>query len=80
MTPLTNVLDTVNNVAGIPATGNTPVAFTHTSDVAKYVAASVDQPKWNEATTVIGDKVTWNEFLRLAEEAKGESRPSPSRG
>ena len=72
MTPFTLFIDMANNAAGIPGSGNVPVAFTHTTDVAKYVVTILDSPKWDETTTVIGDKVTWNEFVRLAEEIKGE--------
>ena len=74
MNQLTNVLDATNNAAAIPGDGNTPVTFTYTGDVAKYVVAAVDLPKWDEFSNVIGDKVTWNEFVRLAEEAKGKSQ------
>ncbi|KAK0713431.1 hypothetical protein B0T26DRAFT_858083 [Lasiosphaeria miniovina] len=69
--PLVFWLDMVNNAAAIPGSGNTPVIFTHTSDVGKFVAASLDLPKWEPDTFVYGDRVTWNEFLHLAEQAKG---------
>lgn len=57
--------------AVIPGTGNTPVTFTHTLDIAEYVAASLDLPKWELESYVIGDVVTWNEFLSIAEETIG---------
>lgn len=47
--------------------------FTHSTDLAKYVAASLDLPKWEADYFVYGDRLTWNEFVRLAEEAKGMS-------
>lgn len=53
-----------------------PVAFTHTSDVAKYVAALLDLDMWEPESFVFGDKVTLNEFLHLAEAAKGTRRSS----
>lgn len=64
-------LDIPNNAAAIPGSGNTPSAFTHTKDVGKFVAASLDLEKWEPDTFIIGDKVTWNEFLQHAEAAKG---------
>ncbi|KAK0653162.1 hypothetical protein B0T16DRAFT_455471 [Cercophora newfieldiana] len=70
-TPLVNWLDIPNNAAAIPGSGNVPAVFTHTTDVAKFVAASLDLPKWEKETFIYGDKLTWNEFLKLAEEAKG---------
>ncbi|KAH6961727.1 hypothetical protein BKA56DRAFT_424379, partial [Ilyonectria sp. MPI-CAGE-AT-0026] len=71
MGPSTMVLDIPNKTAAIPGTGDVPVVFTHTTDVAKYVAASLDLAKWEPVTYIVGDKVTWNEFLHLAEEATG---------
>jgi hypothetical protein len=65
-------VDVANNVAGIPGTGDVPIVFTHTFDVAKFVAALVGVPDWPERSTVIGDKKSWNEFVAIAEEVKGE--------
>lgn len=65
------VVDIEYNKAAIPGDGNTPVTFTHTFDVAEFVAASLELPSWEKESYVIGDSVTWNEFLRLAEEVKG---------
>jgi hypothetical protein len=71
MAPAAVVLDIANNSAAIPGSGNVPVVLTHSSDVARFVVALMKQPRWEKDSYVIGDKVTWNEFLRLAEEAKG---------
>ncbi|KAK6824908.1 NAD(P)-binding protein [Apiospora arundinis] len=57
--------------AAIPGSGNVPVVFTCTSDIARYVARLVGLPKWGKDSFVVGDKVTWNEFLGFAEEATG---------
>ncbi|KAF9634762.1 putative nmra-like family protein [Lasiodiplodia theobromae] len=64
-------VDIEHNVAAIPGTGDTPVTFTHTFDVAEFVAASLELPKWDRESYVIGETVTWNEFVRIAEEVKG---------
>ncbi|KAK5651245.1 hypothetical protein OQA88_12653 [Cercophora sp. LCS_1] len=69
--PLVFWVDIANNKAAIPGSGNTPIVFTHTTDVAKFVAASLDLPKWENETFIRGDTVTWNEFVKLAEEVKG---------
>jgi nucleoside-diphosphate-sugar epimerase len=60
-----------NNTAAIPGSGNTPVAFTHTFDVAQYVAALIGEEKGDERSIIIGDKLTWNDFISLAEATKG---------
>lgn len=69
--PLALVIDIPNNFAAIPASGDIPVAFTHTFDVASFTAAYVQKPVWEKEAYIIGDKVTWNQFLNIAEEAKG---------
>ncbi|KAL2127849.1 hypothetical protein VTI74DRAFT_10088 [Chaetomium olivicolor] len=71
MPPMALVLDIANNFAAIPGSGDIPVVFTHSFDVAHFVAALVKQPRWEKESHIIGDRVTWKEFLRLAEEAKG---------
>lgn len=69
--PFTLALDIANNAAAIPGTGDTPIVFTHTFDVAKFVTALLGQKEWTEQSIIVGDKVTWNQALTLAEKAKG---------
>ncbi|KAK2740010.1 NmrA-like family protein [Colletotrichum kahawae] len=64
-------VDVANNVAAIPGSGEVPVVFTHSFDVARLVAALLEKSKWPEETYIIGDKVTFHEIVRLAEEVKG---------
>ncbi|KAI1267746.1 NAD(P)-binding protein [Xylariaceae sp. FL1019] len=65
------VVDIPNSTAVIPGDGTTPVGFTHTLDVAKYVAAALDLEKWESEYNIVADKKTWNEFLPLFEDARG---------
>ncbi|KAL1838205.1 hypothetical protein VTJ49DRAFT_2932 [Mycothermus thermophilus] len=69
--PMAIAVDIAHNTAAIPGSGDVPVVFTHTWDIAKFVAALVDAPKWERDSYIIGDRLTWNEFVRLAEEVKG---------
>ncbi|EKG12323.1 hypothetical protein MPH_10440 [Macrophomina phaseolina MS6] len=69
--PFIPFVDVANKMAAIPGDGNTPVVFTYSYDVAKFVVAALDLPKWDDEFYIIGDKVTWNEFLKLAENARG---------
>ncbi|KAF5008658.1 hypothetical protein FDECE_5070 [Fusarium decemcellulare] len=64
-------IDMPENTAVIPGSGEVPVVFTHTFDVAKFVAALLDLAKWPREVHIIGDRLTWNEMLKLAEEVKG---------
>ncbi|ROW06071.1 hypothetical protein VMCG_04500 [Cytospora schulzeri] len=79
MTPYTTVMDMEHDYAAIPGSGDVPVVFTHTSDVARYVAALLGLKSWdsNSVFTIIGDKVTWNQFLSMAESAKGQATILP---
>ncbi|KAH7169814.1 uncharacterized protein B0J16DRAFT_312471 [Fusarium flagelliforme] len=69
--PLPLVVDIANNFAAIPGSGTDLVTFSHTFDIAQFVAALVGAPKWDKESYIIGDKVSWNQFVQYAEEAKG---------
>lgn len=69
--PMHIVLDMHNAKAAIPGNGDVPVVFTYTKDVGKLVAASLDVREWPEKAFIVGDKVTLNELLKLAEDATG---------
>ncbi|KAB8217059.1 NAD(P)-binding protein [Aspergillus novoparasiticus] len=69
--PFVFAVDIANSTAAIPGSGNVPVVFTHTFDVAEYVAALIGEEKWNERSIIIGDKLTWNDLVSVAETTKG---------
>lgn len=77
--PITAVVDIPANVAAIPGSGNTPVTFIHSADLAKMTAAALDLDKWDPIFAAVGDHVTWNEFVRLVEEVRGEYLDTPMR-
>lgn len=74
------VLDMANKVAAIPGDGNVPVTFTYSFDLARFIVASLDLDKWPHENKVIGDEMTWNEFVSLVENTLGWylQYPSPS--
>lgn len=67
LSPSALVVDMLARKAAIPGPGDTPVVFTYSGDVAKFTAALLTLDKWEEVSYVIGDKVTWNEFVATAE-------------
>ncbi|KAK8107510.1 isoflavone reductase like P3 [Apiospora kogelbergensis] len=73
LSPMTFVVDLPHRAAAIPGSGHVPVVFTYSSDIARYVARLVGLPKWDKDSFIVGDKVTWNEFLGFAEEATGNT-------
>jgi nucleoside-diphosphate-sugar epimerase len=64
-------VDMKHKIAGIPGTGNEPICLTYSQDMAKFVVASLDLPKWEEDTFCYSDRTTFNELLNLAQEATG---------
>ncbi|KNG88861.1 hypothetical protein ANOM_003682 [Aspergillus nomiae NRRL 13137] len=69
--PHVAAFDLENKVAAIPGDGNVPVTLTYSFDMARFVVASLDLEHWEEESRVVGDEITWNEFLALAEDARG---------
>ncbi|KAJ4225653.1 hypothetical protein NW757_014290 [Fusarium falciforme] len=72
LTATVPVIDIANAVAAIPGTGDEPVAFSYSFDVAKVVARLLEIPEWQQTTYIVGDKLSWNELLGLAQEARGQ--------
>ncbi|GFF69918.1 hypothetical protein IFM62136_07704 [Aspergillus lentulus] len=66
------VLDMKNHVAAIPGDGNAPVTFTYSYDLARFVVAALDLEEWQEESRVVGDTLTWHEFVAIAEEICGQ--------
>ncbi|KAI8680826.1 NAD(P)-bd-dom domain-containing protein [Fusarium sp. Ph1] len=71
LSPMTLFIDAASKEAAIPGSGNTPVVFTYSHDVAKFTAALLTLDKWEKKSYVIGTKLSLNEFLQLAEEVRG---------
>ncbi|KIM97035.1 hypothetical protein OIDMADRAFT_169818 [Oidiodendron maius Zn] len=71
LAPVVTVLDIQHKVAGIPGSGKTPVVFTTTKDVGRFVVASLGLEKWSERSIIVGDRKTWNEVLASTEKATG---------
>jgi hypothetical protein len=69
----TLAIDIANKTAAIPGSGNVPVVLTYSFDIGRFVAALLTQPKssWDKESYIIGDKLTLNEVLAIAEEATG---------
>ncbi|KAM6527593.1 hypothetical protein FALCPG4_008649 [Fusarium falciforme] len=64
-------VDMENNAAAIPGSGTAPAVFTHSLDVARFVVAYLQLPKWEKSAYILGDRLTWNEFVQIAEDVKG---------
>jgi hypothetical protein len=69
--PFPLVLDIAAARAAIPGSGAVPIALTYSFDIGRFVAQLLQAPKWEKESVIVGDKVSWNEFLAIAEEARG---------
>ncbi|KAF5695375.1 hypothetical protein FDENT_458 [Fusarium denticulatum] len=67
----TLVVDIPNHAAAIPGTGNERLTLTSIHDSARFVVAALGLSEWPRELRVVGDTVTYNELVRLAEDALG---------
>jgi hypothetical protein len=73
MKPFSYAIDFHHRRAAIPGDGTASVAFLHSNDMAKYIAAMLEQNSWPEFSAFAGDRMSWGELLTLAEEVTGRS-------
>ncbi|CAG2005760.1 unnamed protein product [Fusarium graminearum] len=64
-------IDPENNAAVIPGDGNSPMVLTHSTDAAKFTVAALDLPHWKRRYSIVANRTTLNDAVRLAEEIKG---------
>lgn len=55
----------------IPGDGNAHIPLTHSTDAAKFTIALLDLPQWKHRYTIVPNRITLNEAVRLIEEIKG---------
>ena len=73
MKPFKYALDFDSRKAAIPGDGKAPVTFLHSTDVARYIAALLEEEaQWPEISAFASDKLTWNDLVELAEKATGK--------
>ncbi|KAF5570881.1 isoflavone reductase like P3 [Fusarium pseudocircinatum] len=70
--PLAIALDIPARKAAIPGNPDQPAVFTYTKDVARFTAKLLTLEKWDPVSYIIGDRLTWKEFVKLAEEVTGD--------
>lgn len=65
-------IDIANGVAAIPGDGNDVICMMYTYDLANYLVRMLELEDWPEFSVFVGDQVTYNEILAIAEEIKGK--------
>jgi nucleoside-diphosphate-sugar epimerase len=70
--PFTFGIDISSGTAAIPGDGNNVICMTYTYDLATYLVKALDLDEWPEFTIIVGDEVTYNQILAMAEEFTGK--------
>ncbi|CAI7667760.1 uncharacterized protein N7487_006477 [Penicillium crustosum] len=65
-------IDISSGTAAIPGDGNNVICMTYTYDMATYLVKALDLDEWPEFTVIVGDEVTYNQVLSMAEEFTGK--------
>lgn len=70
--PWMNVLNMERRWAAVPGDGSAKANFVTTEDMGKFVANMMDLGSWSKVSTFVGDCLTMNQLVEMAEEARGE--------
>lgn len=73
--PYTFGINIAKREAAIPGDGNDVICMTYTLDMANYVVKALDLDEWPEFSVIVGDEVTYNQILSMAEEITGKLFP-----
>ena len=75
MAPFTWAIDVYGRKAAVPGDGNQLISLTHSDDLARYVVKLLDVAEeggsWDEWSVVVGEDVSLNEVVRIAERVRG---------
>lgn len=71
LAPYTFGIDIGSSTAAIPGDGNDVLCMTYTYDMADYLVKLLALDEWSEFTVIVGDEVTYNQILEMAEEVCG---------
>ncbi|KAK7459654.1 hypothetical protein VKT23_009636 [Stygiomarasmius scandens] len=67
------VVDISTGTADVPGDGNNKICYTTAEDVGRFVAEATQLEKWEEDSTMMGDLVTINEVIAMAERITGKT-------
>lgn len=58
--------------ATIPGDGSDLLVFSRLQDIARFTVAALDLDKWEKDSVIVGDKLSYNDVILLAEEQMGK--------
>ncbi|KAE8150359.1 NmrA-like family protein [Aspergillus avenaceus] len=70
--PFSFGIDISSCQAAIPGDGNDVICMTYTYDMAAFIVRLLDKAEWPEFSVIVGDQITYNELLKLAEQIRGK--------
>ncbi|UPK98960.1 hypothetical protein LCI18_009895 [Fusarium solani-melongenae] len=65
-------VDFANNFAALPGDGSATIVVTHSRDIGRAVARLLTLDRWEPKYSVIGNRLTMNQIVQMAEDIKGE--------
>ncbi|PYI07711.1 NAD(P)-binding protein [Aspergillus sclerotiicarbonarius CBS 121057] len=65
-------VDVANCWAAIPGDGNDKMGVTYSYDMAAFIVKLLDLEEWPEFSIFVGDEITYNQLLQLAEQVRGQ--------
>ena len=71
LAPFTFGISIPSRTAAIPGDGNDLICMTYTYDLAAYMVKMLELEEWPEFSVVVGDEITYNQLLEIAEEITG---------
>jgi hypothetical protein len=67
------LLDIPSAIAIIPGSGDIPVVLTHSSTIARFLAAALELENWPEASVMVGERGSLKELVGIAQSVTGIS-------
>ncbi|KAF4250708.1 hypothetical protein CNMCM8980_010649 [Aspergillus fumigatiaffinis] len=71
LAPCTFGISIQHRQAAIPGDGNDVICMTYTYDMTAFLIRLLDVADWPEFSIIVGDEVTYNQLLEMAEEIRG---------
>lgn len=70
--PYTFGINIAKHSAAIPGNGDDVICMTYSYDMANYLVKALDLDEWPEFSVIVGDEVTYNQILKMAEDFTSE--------
>lgn len=72
--PWINILNMEEKWAAIPGDGSSRATYITTQDLGRFFAKLMDEPKWREISSIIGNEIKFTDLVALAEKTRGKSQ------